>query len=971
MKLSLYWLINTRSLPIPMIKALLKLLLVLTFYVWGSLSASAQPILGSNHPELTWHEIETDHFILIYHDGLDSIVRASTPVIEDAYRVVTTNLQTTLHKKLKVYFSDNDIIRNAFAFDNDYIFIWMRGILDDLPYTIRASGTSKWIRSVFTHEFTHIVIAQATRDWTNILFPAQQVPRWFNEGMARYMEPDGWTPDLDMALRVSAVSGNLNFGLDEFLGGTLVYEGGQSVVRYIAAKYGNKALVDIIQNRDGGTYDFSDAVKEATGQTISEIFDDWLKTMNVYYNTQYGQKEEPVDFGRKISSGLSIISSARLQPQGHTIAVTGTRAFGAPGGIYLVDPDKGGASLVTNEEGIASYLTWNPSGEELAYSKLRFGDNDNLIYDIYRLNVNTHETHRVTTDGRFEQPDWSPDGKWFAAVRAIEGGSDIYRVNAETGEYENITKFNDPEVQVYWPRWSHDGSKIAFSIFRKNGMRDLAILDVAQSKINYLTSDSLNDRYTVWSPNDASISFTSYRNQVPNIFRIDGMTIGELSQATDVAGALFGWDWSAQKDSILATSFDSRDKVQLYWIPARRVVQSKLPVPLHKKYTEWKTVHWPLVTRTPDSLTAVNVEDQGAYNSLAHIKFIATLPVLGSDLSRSGEKGLRYGLLTGLRDPMGKHTIFAFADYGDASNRFSYDVQYINAQLRPNILFNAADLIQFSGVVAGKTYFERRQDYSLGILYPITAPNSLTTVHTFSLGGSYKKVLPWNASAFDSTETTRKPIEAQLNTLLAGYGFHTRDLELALNYTHVDKAFGSDLTFSKYRFNGAIQMPLNEGRSLFFALVGKAIAQFGDELPQEVIGFTPFDYFQGGFSVLNTQSSDRLRGIRRYYFGNRLAIASAEFRQPDNLFSRFVPFLQQFDPTLVEFFDIGSTWYGSVPSNNPNVTVTDLFKTKWLKTAGIELRSQLTPGSWFGGGVGWELVKGSKPDWYFRVNITL
>ena len=195
-----------------------------------------------------WHELSTEHFTIVYHDGLDSIALKAAPVAEEAYHVVTTNLQTPLKGKVRIYLSDYDEIKNAFAFEDDYIFIWMRGILDDLPYGFRSSGTSKWLRSVITHEFTHIVVAHATKDIFSFFTSGSDIPRWFNEGLARYMEPDGWTSDLEALLRVATVSGHLDLGMtDDYLSGGMMYEGGQSLVRYIAATYGDSALVKILK----------------------------------------------------------------------------------------------------------------------------------------------------------------------------------------------------------------------------------------------------------------------------------------------------------------------------------------------------------------------------------------------------------------------------------------------------------------------------------------------------------------------------------------------------------------------------------------------------------------------------------------------------------------------------------------------------------------------------------------------------
>jgi len=35
---------------------------------------------GGNHPELHWSELETEHFRIVYHQGLDSIALRAAPV---------------------------------------------------------------------------------------------------------------------------------------------------------------------------------------------------------------------------------------------------------------------------------------------------------------------------------------------------------------------------------------------------------------------------------------------------------------------------------------------------------------------------------------------------------------------------------------------------------------------------------------------------------------------------------------------------------------------------------------------------------------------------------------------------------------------------------------------------------------------------------------------------------------------------
>src|SRR5579859_4881425 len=90
-------------------------LVLLLFSLTSSADAQLLGLTGANHPELSWHEVETEHFVIVYHQGLDSIVPTAAKVAEEVYHVVTTNLQTPLKNKVRIYLSDNDEVRNAFA----------------------------------------------------------------------------------------------------------------------------------------------------------------------------------------------------------------------------------------------------------------------------------------------------------------------------------------------------------------------------------------------------------------------------------------------------------------------------------------------------------------------------------------------------------------------------------------------------------------------------------------------------------------------------------------------------------------------------------------------------------------------------------------------------------------------------------------------------------------------------------------
>jgi hypothetical protein len=958
--------------------------LVLLFIIHNSyfiLSPHAQllGVTGANHPELQWQQIETEHFILVYHQGLDSIVRTAAPIAEEVYRVVTTNLQTPLSEKTRIYFSDNDEERNAFAFQDDYIFVWMRGILDDNLFSIRSSGTSKWLRSVITHEFTHIVIAHATYTWVDAVFPSLGVPRWFNEGMARYMEPDGWTNDLDIPLRTAAVSSKLHLGLEDFLGGVILYEGGQSLVRYIAATYGDSALVSILKHREPSLfpYDFETAVKAATNHSLSEIYDEWHKVLNVYYNTQFGQKEDVEDIARKIPTHLAIVGAARLAPDGKRIAILGKRTVDASSKLYILANDTGSEpTLVTDEPGIEPYLSWSPDGKYLLFSKIRFGDHGDLVYDIYRCDAESGDLNRISSNERLEYPDWSPDGSTIVAAQFERSGSDLVLLDANGQHLRHLTTFHDDNVDVYSPRWSPDGKQIAFSIFRKNGMRDVATVDINSHEIHYLTDDSINDRYPIWSPTGDSILFLSFQNGNPDLYAMPSASPmmhgvsarSQLRELTDVASNVLACDWPKGKDSILVTSFTSRNSVQLFWLRADRSADPTQILPLASKYSSWRTVHWPLITGTPDTLPQAFITGPYDYNSLGHIRPLFILPFAATDLTHAGAPGTQWGAFTLLSDEMQKHLIEAYMLYGDVSNKLSYAIEYENNQLLPNLFFGAADAINFRDVLQDIPYYEHDRSFNVGANFTFHTPNSTVDIHNLFVGAKWNDLTPWNPSQFANVDSNERPIAARLLIIGGVYSYLSDLFQFGLIANHSDKALGSDLTRTQLRTAIHKEFAFDEDENFELAFIARGAANFGDELPQDALGFYKYDDFDGGFNLTTLEERDRLPGIRRYYYGNRLLSGAIEFREADNVLSAFVPILKTFNPQLVEFFDLGSTWYANAPTNNPDVTITQLAGTEWLKTAGVALRSELGFEFDLEGGVGWELVRNSSADFFIRIS---
>src|SRR5581483_7835445 len=516
--------------------------------------------------------------------------------------------------------------------------------------------------------------------------------------------------------------------------------------------------------------------------------------------------------------------------------------------------------------------------------------------------------------------------------------------------------------------------RIAFSIFRRNGMRDIATTDSQSHEIYYIMNDSINDRYPIWSPTGDSIVFLSFRNGTPNLYVSPSYDLGivtwylQQSEVTNAASNILAWDWSKKKDSILVTSFTDRNSVQLFWLAAdHRITSHPSILPVEKKYTAWRRVRWPLVTRPADSLPEVIVTGPYAYHSLALIRPLLYFPIIGTDMTATGHQGTQWGALTFFTDEMQKHLMEAFAWYGDVSKTLSCGVEYENNQLLPTLSVGAAHVLEFRDVLQDIPYYEQTESVNAGATFSLHTPNSLTDLHTVFLGAEWSKFQPWNRSQFVALDSSERPISADMLDFGMIYTYLTPLFQGGVAAMHADKAIASDLTRTRLRAFLHKELPMGEDERDQFAILLNGAEDLGAELPQDFLGFYKYDAFEGGFNIATLHEHDRLRGIRRYYYGNRLLTATAELREADWLFSSFVPLLRAFEPQLVEFYDMGATWYANAPTNNPTVTTLPLSRTQWLKTAGIELRSELAFDISLEGGVGWEIVKNAPADWFLRV----
>ena len=92
--------------------------------------------------------------------------------------------------------------------------------------------------------------------------------------------------------------------------------------------------------------------------------------------------------------------------------------------------------------------------------------------------------------------------------------------------------------QVYTPRWSPDGRKVAYSMHRAGGYRDLYVYDREAGTHARITADRFLDMTPAYTPDGRWLLYSSDRDGVLNVYALE-LESGRTWQVTNVLGAAF------------------------------------------------------------------------------------------------------------------------------------------------------------------------------------------------------------------------------------------------------------------------------------------------------------------------------------------------------------------------------------------------------------------------------------------------
>ena len=216
--------------------------------------------------------------------------------------------------------------------------------------------------------------------------------------------------------------------------------------------------------------------------------------------------------------------------------------------IYLLDVATSRLFNLTRLPGDEHAPAWSPDGARLAFSADRDGDGRAELYviDADGLNLRTLDVG----DGHNWRPVWSPDGQTLAFIR---GFGLLLTVDLATNTERNVG-------EGFGPAWSPDGRYLV-SYLDPNGRlnADLFLIDVANGSAHNITATPLNEWSPAWSPDGATIAFSSARDSSHSeIYLVDAACTQTASRTSACRSAMRRLTYNEINDTAPAWSADSR-----------------------------------------------------------------------------------------------------------------------------------------------------------------------------------------------------------------------------------------------------------------------------------------------------------------------------------------------------------------------------------------------------------------------------
>ncbi|HSG82001.1 MAG TPA: hypothetical protein VLC48_07120 [Gemmatimonadota bacterium] len=497
-------------------------------------------------PDQKYLQFETDHFRVIFPDGMEMFARRAAASAEWAYDALAEHFTEPPDGRIALVITDYTDRPNASATPIPS----NRVVLIAAPQLAvrQLNYYSDWLDNALVHELTHIFHLDDARGvWTAgrflfgrlpVFFPAFYQPQWVVEGLPTYYESRltgagrAYGSAFNTLLGNDAGAGSFRTidaadGLSPiFPAGNAPYAYGGLYFRDVAEQHGDSVIGELI--RKGAIrlpYTLNWASTSLYGRTLTGSWSDWRADFQASERRRVDSLQIiGLTAPQPLSDFAWSVSAPRYSPDGDRLAFT----YNTPrddAATLVVDSETGAAILRRRRNGSGG-LVWARDGSVIYLSQVEYADRYDIYSDLYAIDARNGDERRLTFAGRFSSPDIMDDGRSLVAVETREGTNRLVELELETFASRPVTPF---QVGVNWehPRVSPDGRYIAAERWVEGEVLDIVVIDLAGRLMRRVTDDQAADVSPAWSRDGRYLLWASDRDGVYDIYAVEASALWE------------------------------------------------------------------------------------------------------------------------------------------------------------------------------------------------------------------------------------------------------------------------------------------------------------------------------------------------------------------------------------------------------------------------------------------------------------
>jgi Tol biopolymer transport system component len=921
---------------------------------------------------LVWRTLRTEHFSIHYHEPLGLLARHFAAQAEAIHGRVSSGLGLTVAQHVEVILSDEDDSANGSATPLPYNTIRLRAVAPD---DWSALGDyDDWPTMLLTHEHTHILHLEHATGLPRLIqaifgrsyTPQQYLPPWMIEGLAVVTESAHTTGGrvrstlFDMYMRMDALENRIlgidwiGFDGEPWPHGHVRYLYGSAFLQFVASRYGERALGRFVEEYGARLvpYGINRAAKRATGKTYVALYEEFKADLRERANAvDQRVRAEGLVAGTRITFHGETTRSPRYLPNGDVVyMVADERHVPELRTISLAHPEH--VERITRIPNVGSVVP-EPGGKRFLYSTTAYHRGVYAFNELYTAERGDRRGTQITEAFRAREPDISPDGKHVVYV--THGAGTSHLVLADRADIEHTRRMlvrSREREQVFTPRFSPDGKRVAYSAMSTGGYRDLWLVELETGMRTRLTYDRALDRGPVFSRDGRTLYFSSDRTGIANLYAYD-LAGGQITQITNVVGGAYSPDVSPDGRALVYVGYSSKG-FDLFTLELEKAAEIPAPpsfardaplLPL-PPLAQLSKPYQPARTLLPRAWN-FSLDDSGDGQQLV--------------LSTTGGDAVGFHAWSlALTQNLDHEDRLIEVGYSYKRPRFPVNVRWsMRDRERTNLIVNEDNQpwksrgfaltigTRFSWPRALRamslrtdyaiTYAEKREPFVLDV-NPNYAPPTLPTLGLDTRWVSTFQVATAQRQAYDISQSWGYVLDVSASVRDPYLGSQDRDLGFSWRY---EQFFRFDFRESviALAYNGAWDTSVS---------VGGLPAQVGP-IYDYIVGSrgSPVDYA-------------RLRGFPRRV-GDKLSVVQLEYRALVTRINRGLQTLPVFARRLhaAVFTDIGDAWSGTLQLSRIGVGVGAELRFDWSSDYGRELTLRL--------GVAQGLTQDGQFQWYLSM----